>query len=107
MEVRPTHEAYRVTLLEKLIINFALPPDLVYHTFRALYQGDKSQTTVQRIRAMWEGKVAKYQKLLRVKEENEGKIPDDFRELCQLTPCGRVRLLLAELSCDRQPETEE
>jgi len=99
---RETHKSYRVTLLEKLIINFALPPDLIYHTFRALWQGDKSQTTPQRIAAMWAGKIAKYQKLLRVKEENNGKIPDDFKELCSLTPCGRVRLMMAEFSAPRK-----
>ena len=100
--LRETHNSYRVTVLEKLIINFALPPDLVYHTIRALVTGDKSQTMIERIGAMWAGKIAKYQKLLRVKEENNGEIPDDFRELCSLTPCGRVRLLLAEFSAPRK-----
>jgi hypothetical protein len=99
---RETHRSYRVTLLEKLIVNFALPPDLVYHTFRALLTGDKSQTMAERIRGMWVGKIAKYQKLLRVKEENDGEIPDEFRTLCNLTPCGRVRLLMAQFSSPRK-----
>jgi hypothetical protein len=98
---RISHESYPVRLWEQLVINFALPPDLIYHTFRAIRQRDKSQTTPQRIVAMWKGKVAKYQKLLRVKDENGGVIPDDFRHLCSITPCGRVRLLMAEFSKPR------
>ena len=100
--LRETHNSYRVTWLEKLIINFALPPDLVFHTIRAFVTGDKSQTILERIAAMWAGKIAKYQKLLRVKDENNGAIPDDFRELCSLTPCGRVRLMLAEFAAPRK-----
>ncbi|HEY4328612.1 MAG TPA: hypothetical protein VGN88_02660, partial [Phycisphaerae bacterium] len=50
-----------------------------------------------RIVAMWKGKVAKYQKLLRVKDENGGTIPEDYRRLCRQTPCGKTRLFLASL----------
>jgi hypothetical protein len=99
---RTSHESYPVRLWEQLVINFALPPDLLYHTLRAIRERDRSQTTPQRIAAMWKGKVAKYQKLLRVKDENNGVIPDDFRELCSITPCGRVRLMMAEFSGPRR-----
>jgi hypothetical protein len=94
---RELHTEYRVFLIEKLIINFALPSDLVFHTWRAFKQKDKSQTVVQRIVAMWKGKVVKYQKLLRVKDENGGRIPADYCELCRQTPCGKTRLFLAQL----------
>jgi len=32
---RGLHTGYRVFFIEKLIINFALPSDLVFHTMRA------------------------------------------------------------------------
>ena len=73
---RELHTQYRVFLIEKLIINFALPSDLLFHTVRAFREHDTSQTVLQRIVAMWKGKVAKYQKLLRVKDENGGTIPE-------------------------------
>ena len=92
---REPHTHYRVYLLEKLIINFALPSDLVFHTMRAYREGDTTQTVIQRVVAMWKGKVAKYQKLLRVKDENGGVIPEDYREICRQTPCGKTRLFLA------------
>ena len=69
---RGPHSAYRVYLIEKLIINFALPSDLLYHTMRAYREKDTTQTVVTRLVAMWKGKVVKYQKLLRVKDENGG-----------------------------------
>jgi hypothetical protein len=92
---REPHTEYRVWLIEKLIINFALPSDLVFHTWRAFREKDTSQTVIQRIVAMWKGKVSKYQKLLRVKDENGGSIPADYQELCRQTPCGKTRLYLA------------
>ena len=94
---REPHTHYRVFLIEKLIINFALPSDLIFHTIRAYREHDTSQTTIQRIVAMWKGKVSKYQKLLRVKDENGGIIPPDYQELCRQTPCGKARLYLASL----------
>ena len=94
---REPHTEYRVFLIEKLIINFALPSDLFYHTVRAFRQKDTSQTVLQRVVAMWKGKVVKYQKLLRVKDENGGRIPEEYRELCRQTPCGKTRLFLASL----------
>jgi hypothetical protein len=94
---REPHTEYRVFFIEKLIINFALPSDLLYHTIRAFRQKDRSQTVFQRIAGMWKGKVVKYQKLLRVKDENGGVIPPDYRALCKQTPCGKARLYLASL----------
>jgi hypothetical protein len=94
---REPHTQYRVFLIEKLIINFALPSDLIFHTLRAWREHDTSQTVLERIVAMWKGKVSKYQKLLRVKDENGGTIPADYQELCRQTPCGKARLYLANL----------
>ena len=94
---REPHTEYRVFFIEKLIINFALPSDLIFHTWRAFKQKDNSQTVLQRIVAMWKGKIVKYQKLLRVKDENAGKIPPDYQLLCRQTPCGKTRLFLASL----------
>jgi hypothetical protein len=94
---RELHTRYRVFFVEKLVINFALPSDLLFHTIRALRQKDTSQTVLQRVAAMWKGKVTKYQKLLRVKDENGGMIPEDYRALCRQTPCGKTRLFLASL----------
>jgi hypothetical protein len=91
---RQPHHDYRVLLIEKLIINFAMPMDFVYHTFRAFFQKDRSQTPLQRIAGLWNGKVAKYQKLLRIKDEL-GQIPEDWRRLCLQTPCGKARYYLA------------
>jgi hypothetical protein len=94
---RELHTRYRVFFVEKLIINFALPSDLLFHTIRAFREKDTSQTVLQRVVAMWKGKVVKYQKLLRVKDENSGAIPEEYRELCRQTPCGKTRLFLASL----------
>ena len=94
---RGLHTGYRVFFIEKLIINFALPSDLVFHTWRAYKEHDTTQTVIERIVAMWKGKVAKYQKLLRVKDENGGVIPQDYKEICRQTPCGKTRLFLASL----------
>jgi len=94
---REPHTEYRVWFIEKLIINFALPSDLVFHTVRAFREKDTSQTVIERIVAMWKGKISKYQKLLRVKDENNGTIPADYQELCRQTPCGKTRLYLASL----------
>ncbi len=94
---REAHTEYRVWLIEKLIINFALPSDLLFHTVRAFREKDTSQTVIERTVAMWKGKVSKYQKLLRVKDENGGVIPQDYRDLCRQTPCGKTRLYLASL----------
>ena len=94
---RQSHDIYHVYLWEKLIINFAMPMDFVFHTFRALFQGDKTQTHQERLFGLWSGKVRKYRKLLRVKAENNGVIPQDYIELCCHTPCGRVRYNLTKL----------
>ena len=94
---REPHTRYRVFLIEKLIINFALPSDFIFHTWRAFKEKDLSQTPFERVVAMWKGKVSKYQKLLRVKDENGGVIPPDYRELCRQTPCGKTRLFMASL----------
>lgn len=94
---RQSHDDYHVFLIEKLIINFAMPMDFVYHTFRAIFQRDRSQTSKERLIGLWSGKVRKYRKLLRVKAENGGKIPPDYVELCKQTPCGYVRLMLTHL----------
>jgi len=94
---RELHTAYKVWTIEKLIINFAMPMDFVYHTFRALFQRDKSQTSFERLIGLWSGKVKKYQKLLRVKDEM-GHIPDDWRAICMQTPCGKTRYFLARLA---------
>src|SRR6476661_2061743 len=103
---RIPYTAFRVWLIEKLIINFALPSDLLWHTIRAIRQRDKSQNTFQRIYAMWVGKVEKYQKLLRVKYESGGTIPPDYQDLCRQTPCGKVRLFLATRS-NRKPRIKK
>ena len=92
---REPHTHYRVFLIEKLIINFALPSDLLFHTVRAFREKDTSQSVIERVVAMWKGKVSKYQKLLRVKDENGGVIPADYQALCRQTPCGKTRLYLA------------
>jgi hypothetical protein len=92
--VRQRHDEYRVLLIEKLIINFAMPMDFVYHTFRATFQKDRSQTHRERLAGLWNGKIAKYQKLLRIKDE-VGCIPEDWQRLCLQTPCGKARFYLA------------
>jgi hypothetical protein len=92
---RDLHTTYRVWTIEKLIINFAMPMDFVYHTCRAFVQKDTSQTTKERLFGLWSGKVAKYQKLLRIKDEL-GDIPKDWQVLCMQTPCGKTRLFLAK-----------
>ena len=85
----------QISFLEKLVINFALPSDFVYHTLKSFYIEDQysGQTLSERAKEIWQGKIDKYHKLLVIKE----KIPNRFQRVCKESPCGYVRLLLTYL----------
>ncbi len=89
----------QISFLEKLVINFALPSDLVYHTLKSYFIGDQynGQTLSERASGIWQGKIDKYHKLLVIEEKNDGKIPDRVKRVCKKSPCGYVRLLLTYL----------
>ena len=46
-----------IGILEKIIVNWALPSDFIYHSIRALATHDTSQTPYERLHAMWNGKI--------------------------------------------------
>ena len=84
----------RISLIEKILINLALPSDLVYHSLKSKFFSDKysNQSFYERVGAIWEGKVEKYSKLLAIKHMHNGKIPDKIKEICKKSPCGLIRL---------------
>ena len=92
---RKSHTEFPVSILEKLVVNWALPSDFVYWTIRSKFTGEYDQTPIERVRTMWSGKIRKYQKLLRIKEEHDGIIPPEYQNYCGGSPCGYVRVFLA------------
>jgi hypothetical protein len=88
-----------VSFLEKLIVNWSLPSDLMFHTVKScLFQDEySSQSFMERANAIYEGKIKKYYELLVIKKEHDGKIPERIKNICKQTPCGYTRLLLTYL----------
>lgn len=88
-----------ISLLEKIIVNFAFPTDLLYHTIKSEFYdyGYSKQTFTERAINIWQGKIDKYHKLLVLKRKYGGKIPDRVQNICKKSPCGYVRYLLAYL----------
>jgi len=84
-----------VTLLEKIIINWALPSDFVYHAIKSrIFQDEYSgQTLKERLTSIWNGKIAHYHRLLEAKR-TYGEITQDEVQKCKKTPCAYTRLLL-------------
>ncbi len=89
----------KANTLEKVIVNWALPFDLPYHVLKSKLLHDEyaHQTFSERARAIWNGKVEKYEKLLRIKEKHNGRIPPEIMDICKKSPCGYTRLILADL----------
>jgi len=85
-----------MSLVEKLLVNFALPLDLPYHSVKSSFFDDEysGQSFRERAGAIWHGKINKYHKLLLIKQTHDGAIPDKIKEICKTSPCGRVRLSL-------------
>ena len=91
-------ESIHISLLEKVIVNFALPSDFIYHTIKSTVTNDEYsyQTPKERVKEMWSGKINKYQQLLEMKQKH-GYIPEMAKDICKDSPCGRVRLALTYL----------
>jgi len=91
-------ECIEVSPLEKILVNFALPTDFLYHTAKSYLVQDeyRHQSLIERIHAIYHGKVEKYQKLLAIKQRH-GEIPERIKRVCRKTPCGYARLVLAYL----------
>ena len=89
----------RISLLEKLAVNFSLPFDFVYHTLKSTFVEDKysEQTLSERARGIWQGKIDKYYKLLILKEKYNGEIPKRVQRVSKKSPCGYTRLMLTHL----------
>lgn len=94
--VRLDKSNINISLLEKLIINFSFPADFLYHVTKSAVLEDKygSQTFSERIYGIWQGKINKYHKLLIIKENHNGRLPERIKNICKASPCGYVRLLL-------------
>jgi len=84
----------KISLFEKIVINWALPSDFLYHSAKAYLLGDKSQTLNERILGLWNGKTDKYLRILEMKQEH-GHIPKNIKLVCNKTLCGQTRLILA------------
>lgn len=86
-----------VNVMEKLIVNFAIPSDFVHWTIRSKITNEYAdQSMSQRLSGIWHGKIYKYRKLIYIKGVYDGTIPPKIREVCRQTACGSVRLFLAE-----------
>lgn len=83
-----------ISLLEKLLVNLALPPDLLYHSLKSSFFNDEysSQSFYERAKAIWHGKIDKYHKLLLIKQFHNGEIPNKTKKICKKSLCGQVRL---------------
>ena len=89
----------KIFFIEKLIVNFAIPSDFIYHYFKSAFTNDEysSQTPGEKISGIYNGKIEKYHKLLVIKRRHNGKIPEGIKTVCKETLCGRVRLGLTYL----------
>jgi len=78
----------KISLLEKIAINWAWPTDMVYHTTKSIIVGDEysSQSITKRAQEIWNGKIA----------EKRGDIPQRVKSICKRTPCGYTRLIVAQ-----------
>ena len=83
-----------ISILEKVLVNFAAPSDIVYHTIKSKISKDKysSQSLAERTLGICSGKIVKYHKLLVIKRNHSGEIPKRIKEVCKDSYCGRVRL---------------
>ena len=90
-------EEIKVSTLEKLIVNFAIPSDFLHWTIRSKITNEYAdQTLSERLSGIWHGKIYKYRRLIQIKKKHEGHIPPKIRIICKQTACGSVRLFLAE-----------
>ena len=94
---REPHTLYRVFMIEKLIIHFALPSDLVFHTYGRLSRRTRARRCWSGSWRCGRGRWPNTRNFWRVKDENGGTIPEDYQKLCRQTPCGKTRLFLASL----------
>jgi hypothetical protein len=97
-------EAYpQVSMLEKILVNWAILPDAIYYTLRSKLTEDKyyTQSFSERCSGMWEGRILRYKKLLAIKQENGGEIPARIRDKIKYkyrkSPCAYTRLLMSYL----------
>jgi hypothetical protein len=88
----------KISPLEKVLVNFALPLDFVYHTVKStIFQNEySSQSPLERASGIAGGKIIKYHKLLKIKQ-NRGYLPDTIKDICKDSPCGTMRLALSYL----------
>jgi hypothetical protein len=88
-----------VNRLERMAVNWALFPDALYCSLRSVLTSDKyaGQSFGARFRAISDGRIQRYHKLLTIKKQNNGHIPERVQELCKKSPCGYTRLLMTYL----------
>ena len=91
-----TKSKTKITLAEKVFVNYFLLPEAVIFAVRSKITHDQyySQTFMERITAMGTSRVERYHKLLEIKKEY-GYIPSRVRQKCIKDPCGLMRLFLA------------
>ena len=87
----------KISKLEKVLVNFAIPTDFIYHTLKSKIVNNQysNQTVLERISGIYKGKIEKYHKLLIIKQNHYGEIPERIKEVCKDSPCGRMRLALS------------
>lgn len=86
-------------MLERVIVTWALIPDTVGHAIRSAWTNDKyaGQSFGERLSAIYSGRVLKYHKLLTIKQQYGGSIPEKTKRVCKRSPCGYTRLYMAYL----------
>jgi hypothetical protein len=83
--------------MERIVVNWALPSDFVYHTVRSRLNRDRATSDLARLSGIWHGKIRKYQKLLAMKQRHGGAVPERLKRICRRSPCGYTRLLMSYL----------
>lgn len=81
-----------IGLLEKILVNWSLPSDFIWHTIKSNLVNDNysDQSLIERLQAIWCGKIGKYHKLLTIKEKYSGNIPEKIKKVCKKPLVGIV-----------------
>ena len=96
--VRTDRSNIKITFLEKIIVNWSLPYNLLHNTCKSYWTQNEyyHQTIPERAREIARGKVEKYHKLLIVKKEY-GEIPERIVSQVIKWPCAKTRYYMALL----------
>lgn len=85
-----------VSLLERVVVNFATIFDTGYHHFTNRFSNDNfsNQGFSERFNQIWNGKIEKYKKMKYIKNKR-GFIPERIKRDSKKKPCAYVRFVMA------------